>query len=453
MSPSSNYLYGIDYIDLNLVSDNTIDVLRKIIGVKNYLDDTKKLSIDSTCIIAVVITMLNSNAPFPFQIENWKKYVLEYLDVDYSMLLENIFNINSLNTKKVIDNIWNKKKTDFIYLDKAKIFKKYVDKKLNLIKPKIKNIDIDYSYQECSVETIFEIFKKQFRKYIDKLDNQMIPIKLMNKNNIDSDNKKIVYFLIRISLESWNVALGKDIDTFHALKFMLALEKKLKPNCKKFNLNSYEFIDKSKIIKTSNLYAELEASKLLDSIYYNEKYTNPKQIYDKKLKAEVLNRINIIGPNEKIKKSIKNGGLRQIECKVYSNNVEVNRILRDEEDGKYVWFLNIAVGSEENIERIKFGEITKCKNSEELIKLNYFNPNQEVYDYNITSSNYFIRKSTYREVKAIIDMIFDKYMDDDCIKLLLELIKINDPYYEFNKYINQKMEEIPSKNYVLKKLN
>mgnify|MGYP005781385255 CR=1 FL=1 len=119
-------LYGIDNIDANEIDDKTFEVLRKILGIKTYLKSTKKINDESACVIAIAITMLNTDAPFPFQIDNWKKYIIDFLQVDIFRVLENYFEIPYKKSKHNINTILEVTPQSTIEN------KPYKDKKLNL---------------------------------------------------------------------------------------------------------------------------------------------------------------------------------------------------------------------------------------------------------------------------------------------------------------------------------
>ena len=245
------YLYGIDKIDANDIDDNTIEVLRKVLGIKTYLKSTKKMNDESACVIAIAITMLNTDAPFPFQIENWKNYIFNYLKIDIFRLLEKQFEIPYKKSMHNINTILEARSNSNI---ENKPFK---DKKENLFKLiKKESTNIDYSFKSLSKEQLFEEFKKNYRIFIDYLDDECIPLLLMNNyKKINTVQKKIIYFLIRIGLEIWNSECYINLELSQALKFMLALEnKKLKKNSSKYSYNSIDYINPSLKPKNKNHY-------------------------------------------------------------------------------------------------------------------------------------------------------------------------------------------------------
>lgn len=420
-------LYGIDNIDANEIDDKTFEVLRKILGIKTYLKSTKKINDESACVIAIAITMLNTDAPFPFQIDNWKKYIIDFLQVDIFRVLENYFEILYKKSKHNINTILE-------VIPQSTIENKpYKDKKLNLFKFLKKDVHVvDYSFKDLSKKQLFDEFKNNYRAFIDYLDDGCVPLMLMkNRKKIDTIQKRIIYFLIRIGLSEWNTYIYKKLDLSQATKFMLALEnKKLKKNVTKYNCNAVENINS--FLSFQDNFFDLESKKLINKIYLNEKYSNTKQVKDKISIKE--NKYKATGPNEKIKKSIKNGGLKEITCEVYSNNVLVPRNLFKNETGKYIWNLMVLV--DDTIQKVKFIELNK--NIIENFEMNNYS-NESNCD--ITLNNFWMRKSSYREKLAIINLIFEKYINNPNIALLLDIMKFDDPYAQISEYIDTKAYE------------
>jgi len=217
MKEDNGYLYCIDKINANDIDDSIIELLKKIISIKKYLYDTNKLNDESSSIIAIVITLFNTTSVFPPQIENWKKYAEDYLKIDYIRLLEDLFNIPYKKTKSFINNIFNQE------LNNKSSFKLFKDKKANLIN---KNSMNDYNnFNDLTKEETYETFKIYYRYFIDSLDSNFLPILLIyNKKNINTIEKRIIYFLTEICFRTWN--FKNDINLLYATQYMLALENK-----------------------------------------------------------------------------------------------------------------------------------------------------------------------------------------------------------------------------------